>query len=186
MPERPLRLVDTETGEITEQACPSCAGKIETITTLGNKIVSLKGTITQLLQEAEEGHEAFPKFKRCHDYWKERCHHPRTSYAIEDFKLWLPLFDEYGMDACLRAIDGAAFDCYVSTRKNGSKHRHDEWSLIHRNGDKFREFVNKAPYHKPKPEHLSIICRALLWQHPSWSNEDIMAAAKQRVRRWAL
>ncbi len=184
---RALHLVDPATGEIVEHGCPQCAAKAEVIETAGNKIRSLKGTITQLLQEAEEGHKAFPNFRRCHDYWKKRCHHPRSSYDIEDFKLWLPLYEKHDLDTCLRAIDGAAYEPFISTRKNGSKHRHDEWELIHRKGGhKFREFVNKAPYHLPKPEHLSIVSKAILWRHPEMEYEQVTAEARIRVRRWAL
>jgi hypothetical protein len=187
MPKHALRLVDPETGEITEHACPNCAGKDETITTLGNKISSLKGRITELLQEAEEGHEAFPNFRKCHEYWRERCRHPRTEYDLVDFKLWLPLYQKHGLEKCQRAIDGAAYDPYVSTRKNGAPHRHNEWELIHREGGhKFREFVNKAPYQLPKPEHLSIVSKALMWRHPDWDYPQVTAEAKLKVRRWAL
>ncbi len=182
---RHLQVVDTDTGQALDH-CPSCLAKDEVIETAGHKIANLKGRITALLQEAEEGHKAFPSFKRCHDYWRERCRHPRTNYAIEDFKLWLPLYEEHGLDICLRAIDGAAYEPFISTRKNGSKHRHDEWELIHRNGHKFREFVNKAPYHKPKPEHLAILSKAILWRHPDMEYEQVTHEAKLRVRRWAL
>jgi hypothetical protein len=185
----PLRLVNPDTGELVERPndCPHCAGKDATIKTMGDSNARLRGRITELLQEAEENHESFPSFKRCHDYWREQCNHPRSKYEIDDFKLWLPFYDKYGLDTCLRAIDGAAFEPFISTRKNGSEHRHDDWELIHRSGGhKFKEFVNKAPYHMPKPEHLSILCRAIWWRHPDWENEQIMAAAKLRVRRWAL
>ena len=183
---RALHLVDTETGEVVEDGCQACKAKDEVIETAGHKISNLKGRITQLLQEAEEGHEAFPSFKRCHDYWRERCNHPRTKYDIEDFKLWLPLYEKHGLDLCLRAIDGAAFDPFISTRKNGSTKRHDDWELIHRKGGaKFREFCNKAPYHLPKPEDLLIVSKALIFLKPGMDPAEIQVEAKKRVRRWA-
>ena len=184
MPKPKLKLVDTKTGQVLDR-CPGCAAKEELLDTAGTKISNLKGRISKLLQKAEEHHDAFPSFKKCHDYWRERCKHPRTTYQIEDFQLWLPHFEAYDLDTCLRAIDGAAYDCRTGTRKNGSTVYYNDWELIHRNGAKFREFVNRAPYHKPKPEHLLALNRAIFWLHPDWEPETIMAAAKERVRRWA-
>lgn len=186
-----LRLVDPETGELKEAECPNCAGKDATITTLGNKIVSLQGRLTQALQRADESHESFPAFKRCHDYWRTRCHHPRTKYDIDDFKLWLPWFEKYGEAMCMQAIDGAAFDPYITPRKNGTKARHDGFRLIFRGGAKpqFMEFCNRAPVHLPDPVHVVTLTKAIMfgWGKPL-DDEDALAQAHteatERLKRW--
>jgi hypothetical protein len=46
---------------------------------------------------------------------------------------------------CRRAVAGAAFDPFVSRRRNGTEHRHDDWDLIFRSSDKFEQFCCKAP-----------------------------------------
>ncbi len=184
MAEPQLRLVDTTTGALAgPDDCPTCAEWAK----------KYHGALSQLgLLRAElapdEDHALFPLAKRLHDYWRKRCGHEKSRFGPERFKEILPRLREHEDDAerlCLLAIDGAAFDPFISRRKNGSAHRHDEWHLIW-HPDKFESFVNRAPFHKPKPEHLAAVSKAILWRHPDWDYERVTAEAKARVRRWAL
>lgn len=79
--------------------------------------------------------------------WKRKCRHPRSPFTAERFWLAVPYFEnpKYGMRVAMKAIDGAAYDPFEPTRKNGTKKRLDEWSRIFKDADTFEEFVNKAP-----------------------------------------
>lgn len=46
---------------------------------------------------------------------------------------------------CARAIAGAGFDAFKTTRKNGTVKVFNDWDLIHRSADKWEEFCCKAP-----------------------------------------
>lgn len=180
-----LRLIDPETGEITEEACPTCVNKQNTIDTLSDKITRLKGDLTKALQDADESHDAFPAFKRTWDYWRERCRHPAVKYRITHFDLFVPIFTDYGEAMCRQAIDGAAFDPYVTRRKNGRPQRHDGWELIfRRGGEKFTEFCNRAPVHLPDPTHIVRLAHALAFVHPEWDLDRAHAEAMERLKRW--
>ena len=61
------------------------------------------------------------------------------------FQVALPYVDAHGVELCRRAVEGAAYDPFVTKRKNGSTKRHDDWGLIFRDDQKFEEFCNKAP-----------------------------------------
>jgi shikimate 5-dehydrogenase len=58
----------------------------------------------------------------------------------------LPYLERYGVAMCRKAIRGAAYEPFETTRKNGSKKRHDGWHLIFdRGADAFEEWCNKSP-----------------------------------------
>lgn len=172
--ERHLHVVDPSTGELLDE-CPTCnewARKYNgVLSQLGQLRAQIKG---------DEGHELFPAAKRLHDYWRERCKHPRTEFEAEEFKQVRPRLAKYGEQMVRRAIDGAAYDPWISKRKNGSALRHDSWEIIMRKG-KFEEFVNKAPYHLPSPERVLTLAKALAWLH-GWEPNQATAEAQRRLR----
>lgn len=143
-----LRLVP-ETGELEElDACPSCKE-------YERDIRSKNATITQLRRDRAakaRASDLWPVAIGLFDYWRDRCGHKRTKWKIERFEQVEPFLKEHGVDLCRLAIEGAAFDCFVTERKNGTLKRHDDWGLIFRPGDpdKFDEFVKKAP--RPHPQ----------------------------------
>ncbi len=180
-----LRLVDPETGEFHERPQSNIVLE-DTVEGLQHTVRSQAATIGKLKAELkpDEDHDLFPAAKRLHDFWRERCNHPKSKFSVERFKEALPRLKEHDEAMCRRAIEGAAYDCYRKVRKNGTVKRFDDWGLIFR-ANMFEEFANRAPYHKPKPEDLAIVSKALLWRHPSWELPKVTAEAKLKVRRWA-
>lgn len=100
----------------------------------------------------------WPAALRVFDYWRWECKHTRSAFTLDRFELIRPFLEKLGDQSkpepdrlaeaealCKRAIDGAAFDPFVTERKNGSKKRHDGLDLIFRNADKMEEFCNRAP-----------------------------------------
>lgn len=87
----------------------------------------------------------WPDAVKLFDYWKKTCKHPRSIFTVERFNEALPYLKKHGIDLCKRAVDGIAFDPFITTRKNGTKKRHDGWHLIFGKVEKFEECCNKAP-----------------------------------------
>lgn len=108
--------------------------------------------------EAEES-TLWPLCLRVFNYWRTTCRHERSSFSLDRFQIMETVLLPHARTGkkidpkkladvealARRAIDGAAFDPYVTTRKNGSSKRHDGIDLIFRNADKFEEFANRAP-----------------------------------------
>lgn len=135
---------------------------------LGNYVQQLQDEIAGLTRDVRAEHLRFENLKRdkavearehplwpraieVFKHWKEKCKHPRCEFGPGRFEEIRPFLERHDVDTCKLAVEGAAFDPFVTTRKNGSKKRHDGWGLIFRNAepDKFEEFVNKAPRRAP-------------------------------------
>lgn len=124
--------------------------------------------------EAQES-PAWPAAKRVFDYWRQECRHPRSAFTLDRFEMIRPFLEKLGDQKkpqperlaeaealCKRAIDGAAHDPFITTRKNGTQKRHDPIDLIFRNADKMEEFCNRAPIKPP-----SSVSADAGTQHPS-------------------
>lgn len=177
---RTLRLVDPDTGELT--AAPKLQELQDTVDGLQHTIRSQSATIGRLKRDLnpEEDHDLFPAAKRLHDFWRERCNHPKSKFSPERFKEVLPRLKEHGEGMCRRAIEGAAYDCFTTVRKNGTVKRHDGWELIFRH-DKFEEMVNRAPYHLPDPKAVVVLAKALTFLTPDLPLEQAIEEAKVRL-----
>lgn len=99
--------------------------------------------------EAEED-PLWPVAKRVFAHWQKACRHEKAVWNRERFEEIRPYLKKFGEEMCCRAVDGIAFDPFVTERKNGTKKRHDGWHLIFGKAEKFEECCNKAP--RPKPE----------------------------------
>ena len=144
-----LRLVDTETGELSEaDSCPNCdewkaqaEGAQVEIRGWRTRFANLKADKEQDARKSPQ----WPKAKKLFDHWRQVCRHPRSKFTADRFWTIEPLLRHYGEDLCRKAIDGAAFDPFVTTRRNGTKARHDDWGLIFRDAGKMESFANRAP-----------------------------------------
>lgn len=94
-----------------------------------------------------KGHRLWPMAVELFDHWRKACKHPRSTFSPERFEQARPFLEKHGLDLCKRAVDGAAYEPFCTTRKNGTVKRHDGWGLIFRPAepDKFEEFANRAP-----------------------------------------
>lgn len=152
-----LRVVQMdEAGEIVGEGCTACAHREDVITGLEGEIRSLAAKITQLKRDKEQEareHPLWPTALQVFKAWKALCNHPKAAWGADRFEEIRPYLQDkaYGKTleerklVCLRAIVGAAFDPYITRRKNGSPRRHDGWDLVFRSRDKLEEFANKAP-----------------------------------------
>lgn len=98
---------------------------------------------------------------RVHSYWNRKLGHQRALTA-DRFDAVRGILEEthievvdgkpvkvetYELSDFKAAIDGAAFDPFTTKRKNGTTHRHDDLSLICRDGKTFEGFIARAPVH---------------------------------------
>lgn len=92
-------------------------------------------------------HHLYSRAETVFKEWKRACNHPRSPFTRDRFMAVLPFLEneKYGLPTVMMAISGAAFDPWVTKRKNGTPKRHDDWSKIFKNADEFEEFVNRAP-----------------------------------------
>lgn len=94
--------------------------------------------------EAEED-PLWPQVVEVFNYWKKTCRHPRSPFTVDRFEMAAPYVKKFGKEMCMRAVDGIAFDPFVTVRKNGTPRRHDGWHLIFGAAEKFEERCNAAP-----------------------------------------
>lgn len=147
LPRRHLAAVDPDTGEILDR-CPGCAERDDQIRGLERDLNAWRLRYADLARDKERDAELSDHWEaanRLMAYWRERCNHPRSRMSVSRFELIEPFLRKDGEDLCRRAIDGAAYDPFVTTRKNGTQKRHDGWDLIFRDRAKFEEFCNRAP-----------------------------------------
>jgi hypothetical protein len=151
-----LRLVPG-TGELEElDECPSCKEYERDVRRKNAQITQLKRDREAKAKQSE----IWPVAHALFDYWRDRCGHKRTQWNLDRFEQAAPFIERHGEDMCRLAIEGAAFDCFTTERKNGTIKRHDDWGLIFRPGDpdKFDEFVRKAPRPHPRdPDPMKLI-----------------------------
>lgn len=148
MSEKPhLReVLDPDTGEVVE--CSACRIRDDEIKGLRRDVRAWQIRYAELARDKEREaqlSDLWPEVERVVDYWRKKCKHPRARMSVDRFWIIEPFLSKDGYDLCIRAIDGAAFDPFITTRKNGTKKRHDGLELIFRDRGKFEEFCNRAP-----------------------------------------
>lgn len=140
-------VVDADTGEKLD-GCPGCARRSDEIEGLQRDIRGWAARYADIKRdrEADAQHSRlWPAAVELFEYWQSACNHPRAGWCADRFFLVEPFLKRHGIAICKRAVDGAAFDPFVTTRRNGSKKRHDGFELIFRSPEKFEEFCNRAP-----------------------------------------
>lgn len=155
-PKPSLVLLDSENGEI-KAPCQRCPEHEQERQRLEDVISGLQRDIRGWSARYEElkrdkaqsakHHKHYSEVEIAFREWKRLCNHPRSQFTADRFWLALPYYEnkEYGLKMMIRAVKGAAFDPFITTRRNGTTQRHDGWELIFRDAGKFEEFVNKAP-----------------------------------------
>jgi hypothetical protein len=149
-------VVNPDTGEIVEPDCEGCRTKNDEIAGLERDVRGWAVRYAELKRdrdaEARE-HPMWPVGERVFREWRQLCRHPRSPWTQDRFWQIEPFLTnpKYGKEEearvalCRRAVAGAAYDAYKTTRRNGSVKHHNDWDLIFRSADKFEEFCNRAP-----------------------------------------
>jgi hypothetical protein len=150
-----LRLVDADTGELLD------VGDLPELAQLRDKLAGAERDINawrmryaELARDKQAeaiANKLWPVAIRVFEAWKQQCNHPRARWTADRFWLMEPLLVKYSEQECLRAIAGAAYDPFVTTRKNGTTKRHDALELIFRDAGRLEDFANRAPLGQEAP-----------------------------------
>lgn len=152
-----LKVVEfDDNGEVHQDECEACKRKNDEIAGLERDVRGWAVRFRELERDKDaeaKNHPLWHAAEVIFEEWRELCRHPRSPWTPDRFWVIVPFLTnrKYGKTAdervvlCRRAIAGAAYDPFVSTRRNGSTQRHDGWDLIFRSSDKFESFCCKAP-----------------------------------------
>jgi hypothetical protein len=153
-----LRLLDTETGEVTEFACAHCKGKEDELVELTRKMRGLARELGELRRdrdtEARE-HEAWPMLLGLFGYWQELTGHTRARWEQGRFWLALPLWKIFGTGNIAAAIAGLAYDANSKPLKNGKIEVYDSWELLFRNAGTLERYMKRRPKSWELPERFA-------------------------------
>jgi hypothetical protein len=153
-PVRHLRAVDSQTGEIADdvdvQALVYEVEQLKADLENAERDLRAKRALIKKLQtDAEKERQAYAgreTVTRIFDYWSETCRHPNSKLTPDRFDSIRGALERGYTEAQIkRAIDGAAFDPFITRRRNGTEKRHDDIELICRDGKRLEEFACKAP-----------------------------------------
>lgn len=90
-------------------------------------------------------HAQWDRCARLFKLWQRATGHTRSRFTTDRFLTALPLLEEYEDNVIERAIEGIAFDPFVTRRRNGTEQRHDDWNLLFKSAGKLEEFANRSP-----------------------------------------
>lgn len=152
-----LRLVvNAETGEVVEPDCQECRKLMDQLAGAERDIAGWRCRYAELKRDRDAEAREHPMWdvgRALFTEWKKATNHPRSHWTPERFWqcerfLTGERFGATVEERCVwirRAIAGAQFDAFRTTRRNGSVKAHNDWELLFRSEDKFREFVARAP-----------------------------------------
>lgn len=133
-----------------EIPCPGCEELKDEVKGLNRDLTTWRVRYANLERNKEaeaRGDGMWQMGQRLFLLWKQLTGHMRSDFTADRFYDCAPYLrnKKYGPPMVARGIVGIAFDPFVTTRRNGSKKRHDGWDLLFRKTDKFEEYVNCAP-----------------------------------------
>lgn len=156
-PVRHLRVVEhDDNGQIIEPACPECVRRIDEIAGLERDIRGWAVRYQELARdkaaEARE-HPCWDAGEWLFNVWRRECRHMGSRWTTDRFWIVEPFLSQakWGktlkarLALCRLAIDGAAFDAFTVTRRNGSTKRFDEWERVFADAKGLEEFAKRAP-----------------------------------------
>lgn len=180
--------VDADSGE--HVGCDDCAPTIsalqQQVEMLERELQGKRLAIAKLERDKEKearDHPAYNDIKELHDYYRKACKHPRERFDGKRFWLALPMWDKDGKATCYKAVEGAAFDPYITSMRNGKQERHDGWDLIFKSRKQFYAFCRRAPY-QPTASELSRLASERLAAMPDddRATDDRIAQAVDEAR----
>lgn len=116
-------------------------------------------------------HKLFSSALKAFEHWKIVCHHPNSDFTPDRFKLVQPFLKNtkrFGLPVVLRAIDGAAFQSWVSEYSNGSLKHHNGWKKIFEGIDSVEEHANRSP----KGWNLAVSAEMETWKRGVLVKDD--------------
>ncbi len=149
-------VVNPHTGEVIEPDCAECRKRLDEIAGLERDLRGWARRYAELKRDRDAEAREHPMWsvgERLFREWRTLTHHPRAHWTPERFWQAEPFLTggRFGKTVeervvwIRRAMAGIAFDAFTTPRKNGTVKVHNDWELLFRTEDKFREWVAKAP-----------------------------------------
>lgn len=164
-----VHVVDAATGEIQNLECPQCAALANQIAGLERDIRGWRHRYRELEKDLEGDARQHPLWETAigvFDYWRTQCNHPRSRFNAERFDAVRPFIEKDGVEACRRAIRGAAYDPFIDRRRNGTQIRYDDFiDHIFKSRKRFEYSCAKAPK-VPHPDELYSVATGILLRMP--------------------
>lgn len=141
-----LRLVNTETGEVTD-SCPGCAEKDETIAALQAEVGRQIARSAKLQKQVHRDLGLEPKAAQVENVYAEyvRVLHPKTrkkKVPADRLKMGLARAEEFSEEEMVRAVHGARERRWITNRDTGEVY--DEWENIFRSFGHTRRYIKYA------------------------------------------
>jgi len=163
--EVPLIVVNPETGERVGMLADHTQERDDVIAGLQRDVKGWAARYAELKRDKDaEAQESpvWPAALRVFDYWRQQCKHPRSEFSLDRFEMIRPHLErlsakkrgrsddpkerlEHAEALCKLAVDGLAFDPFVTTQKNGRSKSHTGWHLAFETADRFEARCNAAP-----------------------------------------
>ena len=124
-----------------ERAQDEIVGHLATIRRQSAKI----GSLTRRTETRWREHAQWQRAHRLFRIWQRATGHTKAQWSVPRFKECLPYLAVYEDETIVRAISGISYDAFETTRKNGTRQKHDSWELLFRSADKLEEWANRAP-----------------------------------------
>lgn len=140
-------LLSTNTGEIIDD-CPGCIEWAMEKINLQRDLRAWQSRYNFLKDEKKKeamDSDAWEQASTLFDIWRVHCNHQRSEFSYDRFLEVSTMLEKYKFELCVRAIAGASFEPFQTTRKNGTKKTHDDFELIFRDSAHVEEFCRKAP-----------------------------------------
>jgi hypothetical protein len=143
-----LRIV-SDTGEILDQHpdVQRLEDEIRGLTRALKREIRLHEELKRDKDAEARAHQLWPKAMAIFAAWKIATGHSRSDWTPDRFwqiEPWLRN-RKYGVEVCVRAVSGIAFDPFVSRRRNGTVERHDSWELCFRDTCHVEKYASKCP-----------------------------------------
>lgn len=154
---RNLRLVDPETGEITQ--CAGCHNWERTYHELEKKYRGALSQIGKLRADKEaeaRQHELWPQAVELFDYWKFRTKHKKARWTGDRFWIVQPFLDREGFRDCRDALIGLLGSDFHMKRGEYAKRKgqvFDEFERPFSSQGDFERFREMAP--QPHPDTVA-------------------------------
>jgi hypothetical protein len=137
---------DSSTGEI----CPNCETVRRDVESLEAELRIKRRKIKELQADRErqaEHHELWEPAQFLYHHWQVVCNRRKSPWTTDRFWLIEPFLRQkkHGIVVCRQAIDGAAWESWVTELRNGRFEVHNRWEKIFESSGSVEKHANKAP-----------------------------------------
>lgn len=137
---------DSSTGEL----CPNCELVARDRERAELRVRMLDRKIDELKADKDRAALNNPHHEQARQlfwHWQQVTNHRNSPWTTDRFWQIEPFLRQkkYGADLCRRAIDGAAYESWVTERRNGSLEVHSAWEKIFEKAGSVEKYSCRAP-----------------------------------------